>query len=613
MDPITAAKQSKKTVTIILVITGILAIASVITGYYFLQINDISPQNSSASQGCACYFVATNDKITSCSDATTKDAFEFQTGTEQSNNTCSALCDLRSASSISTSAGQEQPTVLACRVSDFPTNPGCIDLSLENESEKRFANEVPKGQDLTVKAKFSTPYTADASNTDFYGSFSFVINGEKVDVPAAQAVTSGTGTEKQYIVSTKVSDYSSADAISIQAIGESTSGSQLTSDACNRVYAVTKPQAPTCTELKAEIINEGTTPKVNEITITTASIATPNTLSVKFSLGSSNQALTTKNIANKLTDGKLVLSKSFLYATSNFVDNKSFSVLDKEVDNMKISAEVYVNGTIITSDNCKGEFEIPEVIVDEPKTPTENPEPEVPVEEPAEPTENTTTSNFKVTKAASLSCVERVTPSNTVRYTITITNNDSDSEKVVRIEDKLPLGFDYVASSTIINGSSQSDTGLVETQLVGSTQQITFEKTGGWTVNAGGVLTIKFTAKVGTDALSGSNLNEVVVVPANNPLTASSVRTSASVIVSQSCTAPETGIFDSTVSKIILAVMIIFMGTFFYFSQSGITIAEKLVYSPLGMLIRTLNLKASNPKQYFEEKVVKELEKKKKN
>jgi uncharacterized repeat protein (TIGR01451 family) len=368
--------------------------------------------------------------------------------------------------------------------------------------------------------------------------------------------------------------------------------------------------------LKLKYLNEGTTPKVNEITITTASIATPNTLSVKFSLGSSNQTLTTKNIANKLTDGKLVLSKSFLYATSNFVDNKSFSVLDKEADTIKISAEVYVNGTLVTSDNCKGDFEIPEIVDEGPKTPTDgtdNPGPVDPVEEPTEPTENTTTSNFKVTKAASLSCVERVTPSNTVRYTITITNNDSDSEKVVRIEDKLPLGFDYVASSTIINGASQSDTGLVETQLVGSTQQITFEKTGGWTVSAGGVLTIKFTAKVGTDALSGSNLNEVVVVPANNPLTASSVRTSASVVVSQSCTAPETGIFDSTVSKIILAVMIIFMGTFFYFSQSGIAIAEKIVYSPLGMLVRTLNLKASNPKQYFEEKVVKELEKKKKN
>jgi hypothetical protein len=153
MDPITAAKQSKKTVTIILVITGILAIASVITGYYFLQINDISPQDSSASQGCACYYVATNDKITSCSDATTKDAFEFQTGTEQSNNTCSALCDLRAASSLATASGQEQPTVLACRVSDFPTNPGCVDLSLEDESEKRFANGVPQGQELTVKGK----------------------------------------------------------------------------------------------------------------------------------------------------------------------------------------------------------------------------------------------------------------------------------------------------------------------------------------------------------------------------------------------------------------------------------------------------------------------------
>lgn len=616
MDPIVAAKKSKRTVTIILVITALLAIASVVTGYYFLQINDVAPKDSNASDGCACYYVSTTDKITSCSDATTKDAFEFQTGTVQSDDSCSASCDLRTASQLVTAA----KSVVACKVNDFPINPGCIDVSIEDKNQKRYANEVTQGQELVLKAKFAIPSNESLPDT-FYKSFAFLVNGVRSDVAIDQATTTGENSEKIYTISKTINDYSSADALTVQALGISSTGDQLTSEACNRTLAITKPLAPTCTELKAEIVNEGKVPKVAEITVTTSSITSPSSLSVKFTVGDSNQVLTTKNVVSKLTNGSLVFSKTFLYDSSNFVENKSFAILDNQKQDINISSQVFVDGKSITSGSCSGDFEIPEVVDEPSKDPTDvdNGTDNPPVddnngEEPTDtPTDTTDTSNFSVTKSASLSCVERTAPSNTVRYTITITNNDTESEKVVRIEDKLPLGFDYVLASTIINGSSQSDTGLVEITNTGSTQQVTFEKTGGWSIAAGGTLTIRFTAQAGSDALSGGNLNEVVVVPENNPVSSASVRTSVSVTVAQSCTAPETGLFDTTISKVILAIVIIVLGTFFYFSQSGLDISERLVYSPLGMFVRKINLKASNPKQYFEEKVVEKLEKEKKS
>lgn len=618
MDPKSQAKKSKKLVSIILVITAILAIISVIIGYYYLQINDVAPTQTKASQGCACYFVASSDSIKSCADADTKDAFQFQVGTTNSSNTCSAKCDLTSASPLVTNA-----TPLACRLNTFTATPGCVDISIENDEEKRYANSVPTGKDLNVKAKFTIPSNSTAQD-DFYNSFSFVINGEKKDFQVAQAASTGQGPSKEYIIETKLSDYSSFDALTIQAIGTSKTGAQITSDACNRVIAVEKPKVAACTQLESEIINDDKgTPKVSEIILSTAAITDPKTVSVKFTLGKNNFTLTTKDLSSKLANNSLVLSENFLYSPSNFIDNKSFSVLNNETNEIKISAQVYINGQVIESSNCSGTFKIPLFDSGKDTTDLDNNTSPNPTNNnndiPAEPTDNGTpantgnTSDFIVTKSASLACVERVSPDNSVRYTITITNRDSESEKVLRIEDKLPLGFNYKANSTHINGELQSDSGLVTVDDVGESQQITFAKTGGWDVAQAGTLTIRFTATVTTNALTGGNLNEVVIVPENIPENSNTLRASVSINVAQSCTSPETGIFDSTLSKVILSIFIIILGTYFYFSQNGLLFSEKLLTSSIGKFASKMSLKRKDPKKYFEERFLEKLENNKKN
>lgn len=602
MEPIAEVRQSKKTVTLILIITAILAIASVVTGYYYFQIQDISPQDSNASNGCGCYFIAQTDSVSNCSTANPKMAYEFRSGQIGSDGKCSAQCDLTTSSKlVSTDA-----TTLSCNVTDFPINPGCIDLSVENSQLERYANTVPSNASLNLKAKFSTPTNAQNPDQDFYSKFSFLINGEKTEIDLSKANITGEGLQKEYEVSTQLKEYASADSLTIQAFGTSTTGTDLTSDACHRVLTVSKSQTASCTVLNAEIVNDSQdVPKVNEITINTSAISNPNTLTIKFSVGTPATTLTTKNIASLITNNALVLNKAYLYKSSNFVEGKSFSVLDDESGSIAIKAVMSVNGQVISSNGCSGTYAIP-AIEEDPRVPVDTDDDTT--DGGSTPTE-TETSNFTVKKVGSLACVERVSPANTLKYTITVTNADTDTESITRIEDKLPLGFTYVNGSTYINGASKPDAGLVTVTTVGSSQQVTFNPSTDWSVDSNETITIRFSAKVGTGALSGSNLNEVVVVPVNTPKTSGSLRTSSSVIVAQSCTAPETGIFDTTVSKVVLAIFIIFIGTFLYFSQSGIFLSEKILASGPMQSVKIWKMKNDNPKKYFEEKFIRNIEK----
>ena len=192
-------------------------------------------------------------------------------------------------------------------------------------------------------------------------------------------------------------------------------------------------------------------------------------------------------------------------------------------------------------------------------------------------------------------------------------NNDTDVEKVKKVEDKLPLGFTYKTGTTLINGTSVADASYVTLTTVGSSQQITFAKSGYWSVNASGTLIIEFSAKANSSALSGSNLNEAVVIPEHTPKSNTNVRTSSLVTVAQSCTAPDTALFDSTIAKVIAGVAIIILGIILYASQSGLILSQKLLSSgPIKgtkRVSRMIKLKITDPRKYFEEKLMRKIDK----
>lgn len=626
VEPTTRAdtKKSKRKVVTILIVTIFLAFASIATAYYYFQIKDLSPQETSASQTCACYFVKATSNVQSCQNADPKMAYEFRTGKIKEDGTCSANCDVTTASPISSASST--PTILSCKINEFNSDYGCIDIALSQEDGKRSANEVDPGRDLGITAKFNLPTTLSNPEDPFYSNFSILVNGVREDFQLAQAKTTGSGVDTTYEVTKTLKDFSENDSLTVQAFGKTVAGTDLTSEACLRTVSVSNPTAPTCSSLDAEVIlTSAGRPRVNEVSLITSLVVPSSSLSVKFTVGGSNQTLTTKDIKSIFSNNVLLLDQGFLYNTSNFVDNKSFSILDNENNDIEILAEVYVDGVKINSSSCAGTFEIPQTDTTD-RTPTDeipqdeeepqDEEDEEPQEEEEEEEEEITgqTSNFIASKVASRSCVERASPNNTIIYTLRARNDDSDTEEIIRVEDKLPLGFTYVSGTTQINGAVVNDSEYIQISTSGSSQQLTFKGGSNWSVGSGSSLTIQFTAQATTSALTGANLNEVVFVPKNTPQSSSSVRSEQSVTVAQNCTSPETGLFDSTASKVILGVAIIVLGIFLYSSQSGLVFSQKFL--SLGAVKATrkygnfLRLKLTNPRKYFEEKIVDRMSKK---
>lgn len=216
-----------------------------------------------------------------------------------------------------------------------------------------------------------------------------------------------------------------------------------------------------------------------------------------------------------------------------------------------------------------------------------------------------TTSDITVTKTADVTCVERIAPTNAITFTITIRNNDTDSEEIVTVKDKLPLGFTYTPASTLINGAAQSDS-IVTVIVTGDTQEITWDPTTNFALSASESLIIQFDAIAGDAALSGSRTNEVVVTPLNTPVDAAALRTELVFTVASNCSNPDTGLLDSLASRVAVGLITIMMAVLFYKSENSITVSENLAgsvaYKKSTRNAKLFGLKLTSPREYFEEK-----------
>lgn len=615
-------KNRSKTVTkIILVVTAILALVSIGTAYYFYQIQDISPTDTSAAEGCGCYFILANSAIPNCSVAKPENAFEFRTGTVNSSGQCSASCDSRTAATIKSSIAA--PTIEGCEVQEFSANPGCIDVAVTNSENERLAEGISPEETATLKAVFTQPSTFVDSDQDYYSAFSFTVNGEKIEIDKENAEISGEGGDKRYTVSTDISDYKGAEKLTIQAFGTSVSNSDVTSSACLRTISVNQPKISSCTSIDVNLTEIDEEPKVDDIWLDLDLVTPPQSIAVKFTIGSDSTTLTTTDSLTQFVDGTLIFDNDFLYNTDNFTSSNSFEVLDSETSKYDISAQVIVDGNEIDSESCVTSVDLPsrEPTEEEPEPTDEEPEEEEPTEEEPEPTdeepeeeEPTVTSSFVTSNSASRLCVERVAPNNIVEYTIEIENTDSTSQDIVSVKNKLPLGFTYVAGSTEIDGEAVLDTSVVDVTTVGSTQEIVWQQTEDWSVEDGESMIIVFNATATSTALTGTNLNEVVVTPLNIPDDDTTLRASASVTVSQSCSAPQTGILDNNIAKAVIGLMIIALAAVFYRSQFTDRYTEKVLssdtYKDIDKGIKLFGLRLTEPMKYFEEKSLHSLEKK---
>lgn len=231
--------------------------------------------------------------------------------------------------------------------------------------------------------------------------------------------------------------------------------------------------------------------------------------------------------------------------------------------------------------------------------------------DPSEPSEGDL-SDFTVSVSGP-SCFERVSPNNIGEFRIIITNNADDYQDVNSITGSAPLGYTYVAGSTLINGTTDLTDQYIEVTNVGSSQQLTWSTPGGWSVSPGGSMIVEFTLIAGSSALTGENVQmEVVVTPANVAVNPSALRSEYTYTTAQSCSTPGTGLFDTTISKIIAGGIVMMISLLFYISNFGHTVSENLAGTKAARKAELLGLRLTSPREYFEEKFKDISDKKKK-
>ncbi len=246
---------------------------------------------------------------------------------------------------------------------------------------------------------------------------------------------------------------------------------------------------------------------------------------------------------------------------------------------------------------------------DEPEP--DEPEPDEPEPDEPEPDEPTETSNFEVSLEGP-SCVERIAPNNEVTFTISVKNNDDSYEEILQVKDKLPLGFEYVENSSIINTLADQNDSFVRVNSTGNTQELIWSVEDGWSVNSNDTFTIEFRAIAGDNAITGEVQNEVVVTPLNTPNDSTKLRTEFVMTVAQTCETPDTSIIGNSWIKIALGFIVILFSFYLYTSSRGSQLAANIERSKALRLgedlidgVSGIYTKATDPRKHLENKISK--------
>lgn len=579
--------KSKKLQTVLLVITGILGLTLIGTAIYFYTIKDTSSNiTDDKAITCGCYYI---DPAISTECGDPRRAFMFELSTGSSTETCKTTCSTNNLSTNDLNSNTEQDLYQICQLQTI-SDASCKSMTIKDQNGKIVTGEVSSADGLVIEATFDKEYT----------NYKLIINNESIDPDVV--------TPDKLTIQKTLSDLSSSTAINIVATGTTEDGEQINSPICRRLIEVNQSSEANVTSLQlTSRISDGIT-KISSAKIATGELPSETGVSIEFSFSDTISTLTmTKGFTVDNTAGIIEIIEADLYNTTNFAEARSFSDLDTYDGTMTIQAEVLVSGNSIGNASTKVDFSSS-------------------TEEPDDSGSEDIASNFVVSNSANLQCVERTSPSNSIQYTIVVTNRSAGSQKIVNITDKLPLGFDYTTSSTKINSVAVGDTGYVSTSTVGDSQQLTFAKADGWTLSTNQSLTIIFSATAGTDALSGTNENEVVVSPEQIPSDPSTLRTTANVTVAQDCdnvtddeeetdntnngSTPNTGIFEDIVLKVLIGLVVAFAGWFIYSKPQGKVLVEKFVGSDVYKNTELGTWKIFKPKKYFEEIVVRKSQRK---
>jgi len=463
-------------------------------------------------------------------------------------------------------------------------------MVVKDASGKIVTGKVSANDVLTVEAKFNQEYI----------DYQFIINNET-------KVPDTTATDKLTITKS-IENLAGITTLNIFATAKTSTGESINSPLCRRLIGVSQDGVKNVSGVQIQTRTVDTKLKLSKIKINASNITNEKTVTLRFSFSNNFPTLSMKEgFTVDTKKGEIEIVEQDIYNKSNFIEAKSFSQLDNHKGELTITATVLENSKSLGSASKT-------IIFPETPSDTDNPDGSA-----------TEESNFTVAKTSSEQCVERTTPNNSVTFTLTSTNRGTISQGVTSVKDKLPLGFTYVANSSKINNVVVTDSNYVKVSTVGSTQEIVWSKTEPWIVNSNQTLTITFNAIASGSALTGENTNEVLLTPQQIPSDPSSLRATATLLVQQDCDnpneevpevpiepnedVPQTGIFDSTISKIILGILTITFGWYIYSKPSGKILAEKFIETPAFKEAEMTTWRIFKPRKYFEEKLIKKISK----
>jgi uncharacterized repeat protein (TIGR01451 family) len=375
---------------------------------------------------------------------------------------------------------------------------------------------------------------------------------------------------------------------------------------CDRLIEITTTAKAGVSNLTIDTYTESGVTKIRSAIISAGGLQDTDT-TIKFTFEDESLSMT-DGFELDPERGRISITETELYDSDNFSSTDSLSLLDNYEGEEDITVEVIQEGNSLGT--ATATIQLAEHTEENPNEGSTDDNEETP-----DTNEEVTESSFSVAKESSESCIERVSPDNTTTFTITVTNNADSPDTIESIKDKLPLGFTYVAGSSELNGDPIADSVFVTTTNVGSSQEIVWEPQDSWSITTSGTLTITFQATAGSSAITGDNLNEVIVTPTEIPADPSTLRASTELTVAQDCEdiqeeTPETGIFDTTLGRIAVGISVILIGIIIYNTNQGNKLAHMIINSGAYKGAEMTSYKIFNPKRYFEEKILERRERK---
>jgi uncharacterized repeat protein (TIGR01451 family) len=595
---VSTTSEKKKSTTLLIIIAAILGIGLIISAVYFYTLDEPEDEQVITDTTCGCYYIDP-EVVSECGD--TRRGFSFELNTVPSNQTCTAPCSVDKLSTNLLNSTTQQDLYQVCPIQVIQDS-RCTEMTIKDSAGKIVTGKIPVDeQELTIEAKFDAVYT----------DHKFVINNQEVE-PDSISPDSLTITKTYTELDTST--------LNIFATASDTSANQINSPICRRLIEVEQTTSASVSTMQVQTRKDEDTYRVSRIKIGIGNIDDTAKLTIRFSFNLEDATVGDLSMTDGFTidsaKGEISILEQDLYNSENFSTDLNFSQLDRKVGNIDITAEVRSETEVIGT--VEASFNFPQI------DPT------------SEELQEAEESKFSVSKTSNVSCVERVTPDNIAEFTLKTVNDSTTAQIIYSVKDKLPLGFTYVADSTKVNGVKVDDAEFVTTTDVGETQEVVWEKTGGWSVNSGQTLTIVFMSEAGEDALTGENQNEVVITPAEIPSDPETLRAELVLNVAQSCTGeeppvededddetpvveepdsettPETGIFDSVIGRILLGILVVLVGWYIYSRPMGQAMMEKLINSGAYKEAEVFSWRIFNPKKYFETKLVRKVSKSKK-